>query len=560
MTEKKPSQRALYKKFIILYRAAVKAGLSREQFAKYIGMQPQSVARKRLKVKEKYGTDLTVLEQTGEENIPKELKDKFETLYNMMFSEIGKSKKPIKRSNNKATYVITSAQNATPVFENFLSSIKKFISYNNAELMVIPYRYKNPTSVWTEKDHDWWHPSLQEYITDEHIHLCEGMRVMGHIKMQPTASHPLSGFDSYTNTDSGIFGHPKVQLKTIPTPNMKMPKILTTTGSITLPNYTDSTAGHKGEFHHSASAVIVEVDDGEFHIRHIHADEDGTFYDLDKKYSSNGIETGQTIEALITGDTHVEFIDKSVDEATYTNVDSIVNILKPKHLIYHDIHDAYARNHHHKGNDILAVGKHRYGRNNVEQELQLSADFIDRNSRPWMTNVIVKSNHDEALDKWLRETDPKQDSENSQFYYYMKYHQLKNIKKTPTGFMSIDPFSFWCNNPESLTGLKSKNNTVFLKRKDSYMIKDIELGFHGDAGPNGSRGTVNSLSKIGTKIIIGHSHSPGINEGAYQVGLSARLDLEYTRGPSSWLHTHAIVYPNGARTLINIINGKWRKA
>jgi hypothetical protein len=63
---------------------------------------------------------------------------------------------------------------------------------------------------------------------------------------------------------------------------------------------------------------------------------------------------------------------------------------------------------------------------------------------------------------------------------------------------------------------------------------------------------------MGVKTIAGDCHSPGIDEGAYRVGTSTLLKRGYNPGPSGWLNTHAIVYPNGKRTLVNIINGAWR--
>jgi hypothetical protein len=66
------------------------------------------------------------------------------------------------------------------------------------------------------------------------------------------------------------------------------------------------------------------------------------------------------------------------------------------------------------------------------------------------------------------------------------------------------------------------------------------------------------MRRIGVKSIIGHSHTPAIEEGCYQVGTSTKLSRGYTHGPSSWLNTHCLIYPNGKRTLINVIDGKWR--
>ena len=55
----------------------------------------------------------------------------------------------------------------------------------------------------------------------------------------------------------------------------------------------------------------------------------------------------------------------------------------------------------------------------MQEGLQQAADFIDRISRKDMEVVVVKSNHDEAFDRWLKETDIKGDPENAKFYYYL---------------------------------------------------------------------------------------------------------------------------------------------
>jgi hypothetical protein len=65
-------------------------------------------------------------------------------------------------------------------------------------------------------------------------------------------------------------------------------------------------------------------------------------------------------------------------------------------------------------------------------------------------------------------------------------------------------------------------------------------------------------NKMGVKTVSGHSHTPGIEGGAYACGTNSILEMEYVRGPSSWMHTDCIGYANGKRTLVNIINGRWR--
>lgn len=546
--------------FIVSYKAAVKAKLTREQFAQILNVKADSLVRRRLAIFKETGMNLPMLVSVEDSELTQDIINKFNSCIKHPIDDIPST---IELDKNKNIFVITSAQNATPIHEGFFSSILNYCEQRDAQLVVIPNRYKNPTSIWTVNDEgdDWWDSKLTPYLCSEDLRLTKSLRVMGHIKIQPTAEKPLSGFDSYTGVDSAVFGHPKVQLKTVATPSKTLPKLLTTTGSVTVSNYTDSKAGWKADFHHSISAVIVEIDNtGAFHLRHIHGDEvTGHFYDLNKYYTVNEVLDSPRVRALVTGDTHAEFIDENVLNATYLDEDSIVSVLNPEHIIFHDLSDFFPRNHHERYNDISNVGKHRYGRNSVEEGLQAAADFIDLVSRKDTLNVIIKSNHDEAFDRWLKEIEPKDDPENAQFYHYMKWHQYNNIKMTETGFETIDPFEFWCKNPEKQRGLKNIENTKFLSRGESFVIDNVELGFHGDLGINGARGSASSFAKISQKNIIGHGHYPEIFEGCYRVGVSARLDLAYQKGQcSNWLHTHAVIYPDGRRTLINVINDKWK--
>ncbi len=545
--------------FVQKYKVAQKLKWSIEKFAKLLEIKPKSVQRRCLTVKHTTGVSLSPLGGINGDTLSE---DDVKAFRKEEYNLSRRTQRKIERSVRGNKFVITSAQNATPVHSGFLASLLNYCEINNARLIVVPYRYKNPTSIWSMNNEgdDWWAPELNPYMTDEVFNLAKNLVLLGNIKIQPTASEPINGFEGFTGTNSTIIGHPKIQLRTVPTME-DLPKILTTTGALTIPNYTDSKAGWKASFHHSIAALIVEIDNkDQFHIRHIHGNHDtGNFYDLDAFYDETSVTYGNRVEALVCGDIHAEFIDPGVEKATFSSSDSIAEVLNPRHFVFHDLYDQYARNHHHSEQDILNAGKHLYNlRNNVETELQNTADFVDRVNRPETKNIVVKSNHDEAFDRWLRTADIRGDWENARFYYYMKYHQMKNIKPHETGFKSIDPFEFWCHNPDAMTGLKCLDNTIFLSRDESYELADIELGFHGDVGMSGSRGDIKSLSRLSKKIIIGHSHSPGIHEGAYQVGVSARLNLEYVRGPSSWLHTHAIIYPDGKRTLINIIKGKWR--
>src|SRR5690554_4811936 len=68
--------------------------------------------------------------------------------------------KRVRKARGVQRYVITAAQNATPVNKRFFASLLTYCKVRDAQLLVIPYRYKNPTSMWTAaaQDDDWWAP------------------------------------------------------------------------------------------------------------------------------------------------------------------------------------------------------------------------------------------------------------------------------------------------------------------------------------------------------------------------------------------------------------------
>jgi hypothetical protein len=254
------------------------------------------------------------------------------------------------------------------------------------------------------------------------------------------------------------------------------------------------------------------------------------------------------------GDTHAEFVDPAVARGTFHGPDSLVAVLRPKVLVWHDLHDFYSRNHHHRGEVFINYVKHHTGKDNVERALDETFAFVDSVTPRDARNIFVSSNHPDALSRWVREADPKTDPENCVFWAKTFVAMCEHSRMGDTGARTIDPFAHW-----GALKLKTAKRSRFLGRGDSFTVKGIELGFHADVGPNGGPGTLRAFSKIGVKTVTAHSHSPGIDGGAYRVGLNAKYGLEYQRGaPSSWLQTDCVVYPNGKRSLINFIDGEWR--
>lgn len=440
---------------------------------------------------------------------------------------------PVKR------FVVTSAQNSTKVHAGFLASLKAYCAENDAQLLVVPIRYRNPTSR-DESPDDWWDSKLTAHLVGQRVEIVPGLMVMGDIKIQPTAVDPLSGLHTITGSKCGIFGHTKIAMESVPTPGTKLPKLLYTTGSITQRNYSDSKAGKKGEFHHVYGAVIVEADGEVFHIRQVNAQSNGAFIDLDKKYTPNGSEPAGNPAGLILGDLHAV----RADPANLASVHAMIDSLQPRRVVLHDALDFESASHH---NDyfrrfLLA----QQGKSNVMAELRQTCEVIDALAAKAKT-YIVSSNHDEHLYKWLERNENGLDIENALVYHQLKAEMLQAIVDTKA---IPEPLEIVCRK-----FVKAKVDFI---RYGGLQIHGIELGYHGDKGPNGARGSANNFDRIGVKTVIGHSHTPRIVGGCYQTGTSSMLDMGYNKGPSSWLHSHVLIYADGKRTHIHVIDGRWR--
>lgn len=454
--------------------------------------------------------------------------------------------------NTNKTWVITTAVNDVPVNEKFLNTLKGYCDYNNATLLIGKIKYNQGLN----EDGYSWDESVIPYLVDSNIPLTKGLKYLAGVPVSPAIGNPLSGFESFSKGDSIILSHPQLMMKTVAVSHVDHAAILTTTGCVTEPVYTITKQGSKAKFNHSYSALVIEEDSeiDSFHIRILNSDESGIFYDIDKIYTGDSIKYTSNIPAIVLGDEHVAFVDEEVMKATFYNTDSIINVLKPKKIVRHDILDFYAANHHHSKNLFTQYAKHISGKNDVSKELALTIEHILKTTPDYAESIIVQSNHNEALTRWLNEANPKIDHTNAVLYYELMHLTLKNTKLGESGAEFPNPFELWCENNYEL------NNVKFISGFDTYKIKDVELSFHGHNGVNGSRGSIEQFSKLGTKTISGHSHSPGIFGGSWVVGTSSKLKLEYNSGgPSSWKQAHCIIYPNGKRQMIFINSGKWRR-
>lgn len=458
-------------------------------------------------------------------------------------------------------YLLTCAQNNTWVNKKVWENLLALADHYSADILVSRFSYNlqgfQPAKPGND-DVAWYDPCLDDYISDARIELAPSLVWCGEQNTLPTASRPLSSLDTYTGTKSGIFPHVKIAMESIASGKWEATKFNYTTGTVTNLNYIQKKAGLKAEFHHCFGALLVEVDsDGRWFARQLNADSKGRMYDLELLVDNGKVTDGHRVQAINWGDVHEQELSSAIKKLCWGEGDEggMIDELQPKYQFMHDLVSFSRRNHHDRKNPHKMFAIHMANRDSVEGEIEDVKNFVnDVASRDFCEMVVVDSNHDNALTKWLRETDYREDPANALFYLTCQKRKYESIQEEDAWFHMVE----WVLQEKGI-GKKVR----FLREDESFIIcgdssGGIECGMHGHLGPNGARGAPINLARIGRKANTGHTHSAGIRDGLYTAGTCSVMDMGYNAGPSSWSHSHIVTYPNGKRAVITMWHGAYR--
>lgn len=428
-------------------------------------------------------------------------------------------------------YVVTTAVPGAKLNRSFYNAIQKYCKLNNAKLLILP-----STAIYKADMLDPEIPQASVVTTEKFLNT--KIR-LSNIPINPQSVDPVQGLTRQSQTDgSFIFASPKQRLKLVANSNIKLPHALMTPGAITKPYYRPTRVGMIAAEDHVNGAIIVEVSDSvNYHFRQVQADSEGRFIDLGYEYSAKG-KRYVGAEALIPGDLHFGSTDPKVEAV----IKELAAKLKPRYLFIHDGFDGISINPHVWDKSIT---RGKVAKNlSLSDELDLTALKYKEYSKLAKHLIDVNSNHSEFLHRWLEAGQYNKDPQN----------QIEGLELAWTKAQGLDPFEYAIRKRVNIDNIK------FLGADDDFKItcKRIQCGAHGHLGPNGSRGSTAGMEKSYSNSVTGHSHTPEILRQAWVVGTSTHLKLSYNKGSSSWLQSMCIVYHNGARQLINVIEGKYR--
>ena len=491
-----------------------------------------------------YFTNLSGIRKDAKAFYPEAFKGIVDTERLLSDKNVAELKKRISRYKR---FFITTAVAGQRVNADFLQSIELFCKKNNALLLILP-SHDPAHNLQNEVE---WH--FDDILSDKDFVFCSlDLNSNIHISdLRVTAKqvNPTTGLGRVCQgKGSFIFASPKQSLEYDPVSNIKMPHARMSTGACTVGNY-NTTKGNSlrtaflAENDHEVGGIIVEiVDNSLYHFRQVQSDIDGSFADLGTLYS--GHKTKKIVPKFVMGDLHAG----EHDETAVSAWKEVINHTKCDEVFFHDFFNGASISHYLDEDIITRAQQSAKDKLSLKKEIVVSGEVMSDilELKSLKKGVIVKSNHDEWLLRWLQGAKFKDDPLNFQV----------GCQLATVAVEKIDPLKFavelYCKNIPHL------NKLLWLERDQDYKVGGVECGSHGDVGQNGSRGSKISMERGYGRCIVGHSHTPGKLRKVFQVGTTSKLKLNYTKGTSSWVHCSALVYPNGQVQLINSIEGKWR--
>lgn len=454
---------------------------------------------------------------------------------------------------NKKTDIllVTSAINTTSINYNQLLFMKKLVKKikkdhnKNAEIVIIPTRYRNPTSPTEyisdhKKQREWWVEEIEEYLLYNKS-VFGDVIIGGDIPVQATAQNPLNGMNGFAGDKSLILGSPRIHYRTLPRMLKDPLRVICSSGTISVKNYSRSVAGGKADFNHSNGFVIIEKKKNNKCLppRNVFVEENGNFSDIAYSCVNGKIEKTKKALNLTLGDTHRWVLDMKL----HLETKKLFRGYSFNDIIVHDLLDGYTFNPHERKDPFISRYKilngHYKIKEEVEQALEYPSDLLNDFN---VKNInVIESNHDIFLDRHINDMNWKNDLHNSDAYLeYALIQQTVNLKKYGNIFGYLMHKKY-----------ENKDNVKYIKCGDSLVFKGVKFDQHGENGVNGSRGSVQGFKKLNIKTTTAHTHTPSINDGNFCVGKSSVREEYYIRkGLTTQAQGHALQFESGKRQLI----------
>lgn len=423
--------------------------------------------------------------------------------------------------------------------EPFFKSILSFCKKNSAELVILPTR----GHVKALSDQPAHFSSILEPYLDTNFatefKFNKYLTAMD-LRINPQQQDPLTNISSIGTKDnrkgSLIVASPKQMLQVKATGNESSPRILASTGSITVPQYLNNRIGRIAESRHVVGGLVVTIIGNRFLVHQVQCKNvEGSFNWLGTRYFADGSTKEERAEAMKLGDVHAGYHNKTALEATYEQLAT----LRPKKVFLEDVFDGTSVSHHLE-KDLVSRSMLPENFRTLENEIAACKELMEEiwTYTPEDCEVyLTDANHPDFVNRYLKAGRYIKDVQN----FGIAHDMVGELRR------GLNPLK-----------LRLDPNDIFtwLDINDDLHVEGVQMACHGHSA-GAARGSIKNMESIYGDIFTGHSHSPGIHYNSYQVGHLSQDRHGYNLGPSNWAHCNGCVYQYGEKSLMFIIDGEW---
>lgn len=405
---------------------------------------------------------------------------------------------------------------------------------------------------------------LRPYVVTDRIRLSDSLLFIGDPGLGSTTGNPLDKFITANHGQHIVIPSPRVSLKSIPRMSCFPARYAMSTGAVTVPEYDRNAAGQSALFHHTAAALLVEIDtDGEAFFRQIIAAPDGSFQDMDTVVADGRVTEGNRVHGIVWADVHHDVMNHAVglssfgyDRAArrYTGCENLLDTLAPEWQVMADVLNFSHRHRHVRGNSTELARQHYLGQGDVYKEVYDTARFINLCRRDWSSISLIEDNHGAKFADWVDQDNRKDPlPRNARYWAHMFERKMAMLEADPKGYRAFQIVEAALRE----AGLAEDVGMVY--RGESFAPGGVETAVHSHKGINGSPGNPSQFRGFGTRITITHPHTPMIDQGMMSVGTCADIPEAWDPDSTTHAHAHGIHYGNGKRCLLTMAaDGRWR--
>jgi hypothetical protein len=423
--------------------------------------------------------------------------------------------------------IVTSYLLGSIIPDHIWKSVKTLQEWLSADLVIIPHRYHNPTtlenSLRENEKEVFIDPKVRQFLSWERFQRY-GHDVMADIRVPINNLNPLERLKKIVVRNT-VIGHPTQAMDTKECLE-GMPPTLWATGTISQIDPADNLTAKIAEFHHKYGVIVIAPDQTS---RNVHFCKNGDFSDLNLEYRDGEVGAAKDLVA-IWGDYHCgQTSGVAKDWAT-----ELTKSLGCEQVILHDFFDSATVNPHASNYE-----RSRLFGGELEKEVTFAVYKLRTLARQFKTVSLVPSNHNDMLSR------------------YFMGSRLTDMTLGETRILSD-----WLNAGQDVEMMLVKQvsdpstNVNVLRQGDT--IKGVGVGAHGDKGANGAKGSTVGFFKAGCLMIHGHTHKPCILGGVHAVGTLSRKKLGYNdAGLSSWKPSIAVLNRFGKSQALIYFDASW---